>query len=229
MDQPATSRPRRVPVTLAEQKRQTRQALVWAALEVFSRDGYHAANLGEIARRAGYSKGAIYSNFRGKAELFLACMDLSMQILDEGSLDPFGVDQHEDIMIEYLRQYEPELSDEDILQAVQGFGLATLEFIAASARDRRHLDALRQRVQILVDHYADAAATRLSAGDELSVEEVAQLLVALDQGFGLLQIVGVISTETSLMREGLLRLVRGGVRAPGPEASPERGLDGAGS
>jgi AcrR family transcriptional regulator len=46
-----------------------------AGAEVFSRRGYRGAVLEEIAEQAGYTIGAIYSNFRTKQELFLAVLE----------------------------------------------------------------------------------------------------------------------------------------------------------
>ena len=54
---------------------QTRDLLLDAALKVFSRRGYHAASVEEIAAEAGFSKGAVYSNFSSKEDLFLALID----------------------------------------------------------------------------------------------------------------------------------------------------------
>jgi AcrR family transcriptional regulator len=47
----------------------TRERLVAAAIEVFHRDGYERARVHDIARAAGLTTGAIYANYRGKAEL----------------------------------------------------------------------------------------------------------------------------------------------------------------
>jgi AcrR family transcriptional regulator len=55
-------------------RERTRAALVAAALEVVAEKGFAAASLDEIAARAGMTKGAIYSNFSGKAELLLAAV-----------------------------------------------------------------------------------------------------------------------------------------------------------
>jgi len=55
-------------------RERTRAALVAAALEIVAEKGFAAASLDEIAARAGMTKGAIYSNFAGKAELLLAAM-----------------------------------------------------------------------------------------------------------------------------------------------------------
>jgi AcrR family transcriptional regulator len=46
--------------------------LIEAAARVFARRGYHGASVEEIAEEAGYSHGAVYSNFRGKEDLFMA-------------------------------------------------------------------------------------------------------------------------------------------------------------
>jgi AcrR family transcriptional regulator len=55
-------------------RERTRAALVAAALDIVAEKGFAAANLDEIAARAGMTKGAIYSNFSSKAELLLAAM-----------------------------------------------------------------------------------------------------------------------------------------------------------
>jgi AcrR family transcriptional regulator len=65
--------PRRL--TRAEQREQTRGCLVAAAAKVFTRRGYDNASLDEVAEEAGFTKGAVYSNFKGKEDLFLATFD----------------------------------------------------------------------------------------------------------------------------------------------------------
>ena len=51
---------------------ETRSLLLHAAEEIFARDGYEKAELGEIARLAGRTKGAIYAQFKSKEDMFLA-------------------------------------------------------------------------------------------------------------------------------------------------------------
>ncbi|HVZ30373.1 MAG TPA: helix-turn-helix domain-containing protein [Asticcacaulis sp.] len=58
------------------QKRlRSRAAIIAAATEVVARRGIMAATLDEIAKRAGMTKGAIYSNFASKDDLVLAVLD----------------------------------------------------------------------------------------------------------------------------------------------------------
>ncbi len=53
----------------------TRDRLIEAAASVFAEKGYDGAGVQEIARRAGFTTGAIYGRFRGKAELLLAAIE----------------------------------------------------------------------------------------------------------------------------------------------------------
>src|SRR5262245_133657 len=50
----------------------TRQTLLKAALVVFSKHGYAATRLEDIAQEANVTRGAIYHHFGGKAELYNA-------------------------------------------------------------------------------------------------------------------------------------------------------------
>lgn len=52
-----------------------REKLVAAAAQVFAEKGYDGAGVAEIARRAGYTTGAIYGRFTGKAQLLLAAIE----------------------------------------------------------------------------------------------------------------------------------------------------------
>jgi AcrR family transcriptional regulator len=62
-------------LTREERRAATRTDLLDAASRVFARQGFHAATLGDVAREAGYTTGAIYSNFAGKDELFQAAFE----------------------------------------------------------------------------------------------------------------------------------------------------------
>jgi AcrR family transcriptional regulator len=64
-----------------ERRRQlTRQTLIEAAAEVFAQKGFYGASLEEIGEVAGFSRGAIYSNFGSKEELLLGVLDHYMDI-----------------------------------------------------------------------------------------------------------------------------------------------------
>ena len=57
-----------------EQREETRRRLIESAAKVFCRMGFEAAPIDAIAEEAGFSRGAFYSNFESKDELFLALL-----------------------------------------------------------------------------------------------------------------------------------------------------------
>lgn len=54
----------------------TRSELLRAAQQRFFRDGYHGTSLEDVARDAGYTKGAVYATFESKGGLFLALCEV---------------------------------------------------------------------------------------------------------------------------------------------------------
>ena len=61
-------------MTRAERRAQTRAALLDAAARVFVDRGFAGASVEAIAAEAGYTRGAFYSNFATKEELFVALL-----------------------------------------------------------------------------------------------------------------------------------------------------------
>jgi AcrR family transcriptional regulator len=63
------------PLTPDRRRQQTREHLLAAAAQVFAERGFHGASLDAVAAAAGFSKGAVYSNFKNKEDLFLALLE----------------------------------------------------------------------------------------------------------------------------------------------------------
>lgn len=68
-----TERPARL--TREQSRMRTRERILASAAIVFTREGYAGASVDRIAEEAGYSKGALYSNFVSKDVLFLELVD----------------------------------------------------------------------------------------------------------------------------------------------------------
>ena len=75
------------PLTPERRRALTREHLLAAAAAVFAERGYDRASLDEIARRAGFTKGAVYSNFENKEELFLALYHQRQEQMLDGFFD----------------------------------------------------------------------------------------------------------------------------------------------
>jgi AcrR family transcriptional regulator len=70
---------RPVRLTRAQQQALTRERLLAAAEQVLARHGYGGASIDLITAEAGYSKGAIYSNFESKEAVFLELLRVYME------------------------------------------------------------------------------------------------------------------------------------------------------
>ena len=66
---PRPKRPKRL--TRKEKQAETRRRLLDAGERVFLRRGLQGSTVEEIAAEAGFTRGAFYSNFEGKDELFV--------------------------------------------------------------------------------------------------------------------------------------------------------------
>jgi AcrR family transcriptional regulator len=165
-----------------ERRAQTTQRLLDAAADVFARLGFHAATLDDVADAAGYTKGAVYSNFAGKDALFLALLD-----------------RHLDDQLAQVERLTATASDAELhswLQAASSqhmstggtFGLLTLEFWLYAARHNEAKAALAARYRRMRDRLAAAIAQRdaeSDAGTPRAPDDAATLVLALDAGLSL--------------------------------------------
>jgi AcrR family transcriptional regulator len=85
-------------------REKTRQKLIRAAFDLVAREGFEAASVDAIARRAGYSIGALYSNFGGKDELFLAAFDEHVSWFEDRLAAAAGADDSARAFAEWMEQ-----------------------------------------------------------------------------------------------------------------------------
>ncbi|ADG15770.1 AcrR family transcriptional regulator [Paraburkholderia atlantica] len=71
-------------LTREQSKDQTRGRLLDAAQATFMKKGFVAASVEDIAAAAGYTRGAFYSNFRSKTELFLELLRRDHEAMQAG-------------------------------------------------------------------------------------------------------------------------------------------------
>ena len=195
------------PASRAAQQAATRQALIDAAHRAFARDGFHGASLESIAREAGYSKGAVYSNFAGKVDLFLSVLDGLLARAADAGWDPIAMTAS-DAELAAVGRIAASGEPLDEVQLSRGFGLATLEMAAAAGRDPATMAELRKRLAVLVDGYAAFAGGRRQPGEHLSDAQLGLLLAAFDQGFSLFAISGWSGLTGAVQIQGVRRLLR---------------------
>ena len=96
-------------LTREQSKDQTRQRLLDAAQTIFTRKGYVAASVEDIAGAAGYTRGAFYSNFHGKSELLIELLKRDHERVQEDLQGIFEADATREQMEERVLAYYSQL------------------------------------------------------------------------------------------------------------------------
>ena len=186
------------PAAPAQPAPTTRERLLDSAARVIARDGYHRARLVDVARDAGLTTGAVYSNFRDKEELFLAAFERiqgwSDRLFEEMPGDLDGV-------VSTYREAAERFESSPDLQ-ILNFELALLA--ARNQRVRDHLeDGLRETIAAVAERLPDAGGR--TAKERMAT---AALLVGLGNGLALVRMLApdVVPLENI---DGALRRLAG--------------------
>jgi AcrR family transcriptional regulator len=166
-------------LTREQSKDQTRERLLKAARVMFMKKGYLAASVEDIAATAGYTRGAFYSNFGGKAELLLellkrdhAAVQAELQAIFDGG----GTrEQMENTVLQYYSRHF--LADENFLLWAEAKLLATRD-----ARFRQRFNAFMQEKCERMADYITRFAARSGAPLPLPAKVLAFGLMSLCDG-----------------------------------------------
>ncbi|WP_312678174.1 helix-turn-helix domain-containing protein [Microbacterium sp.] len=160
----------------SERRARTRARLLDAAHELFGEVGMDAASVEMICERAGFTRGAFYSNFESKEELFLALItqlaDATIEqvagrvreLTPDAAPDPASV-VRQVVGVSLGGQMDSQLVSEMRSQALRDPRLASA-YLAWQ-------DAMRARVEAIISGVAETYGLRL----RLPVTEAAQLLL----------------------------------------------------
>lgn len=168
-------------LTRKETHAQTRARLIDTAQRLWLESGYNATSLMQVADAAGYTKGAVYSNFATKHELGLAVLEAVQAEKVAMLIVAFdGADSVEDRIEAFARWSEDHIGD-------VGWTSLEVEF----ATSTRHLDdvraALAERRRLITRLLADllqAQADEMGVDLPASAEDVATHLLSLGIGLG---------------------------------------------
>ena len=166
-------------LTRAQRRQQTRARLLDAASQVFARRGFHAATVDEVAEAAGYTKGAVYSNFATKDELVLALLDrhLADQLHQVEALS--AVESSEELRAALRGRTEQEFA------AARDVGVLLVEFSLYAMRSPAAQAELAKRYRQLRGRLAELITTRYArqqSSPPMPPEHLAALAIATDAG-----------------------------------------------
>lgn len=191
------------PVAAPDLSDPIREKLIEAAAEVFAEKGYDGAGVAEIARRAGYTTGAIYGRFTGKAQLLLAAIGAH----SESELDQlFNEHRFEGKVTDILTTVGSHL----VTDPVGPQSALLVEAFVAARRDpdvrRMMQEALDLRGDRLADLVAEAQATG-AIDPALDAEAVVRFCHAVGFGFLLFRAVELDLPAAGPWEDLIARLV----------------------
>lgn len=183
----------------------TVERLLDAALETFAEIGFAAGSVEDICRRGGFTRGAFYSSFRTKDELFgalfaretarnLAAAEQQLAGIED-EVDPVGA-----AVERCLSTFR---ADRTWVLVLTEYRLHAARSPEAAAALQAHDADLHARLADLVVHAAERAGVRLT----MPAEQVARMALALHDGLVLARIPGA-DRQDDLERTALLLLLR---------------------
>ncbi len=192
----------------------TRNLLLDAAEEVFAKQGFGGAALDDIAEVAGYTRGAIYSHFGTKEELFLAVIERHINRFLDSFADVIESFEGLDTLdVEQLAQKWRDLTIAGPNSAALGYEFSLFLLRNPDARDR--VTAQREEAVNSLANYVTSHIDRLGGELQMPAETLARLLIASHEG---VTILGHIDGED--LYGPFLQMVMANV-APKP-AAPKR-------
>ena len=190
-----------------EQRDLTRTRLLDAAEKVFVDRGFHAASVDEVAEEAGYSKGAVYSNFENKDELFLAVLE---RRVDSRAL-AIEADVPTDRPINEQAEQAGNAFLEVFLQQSQ-WSLLLMEFATYAARHPNLRERFALRNRRMRDAMAKIIEQHLGAlglQSPMSSDDLATVLFALGDGFIMTKLIDPDQVDDDLFGQALVLMLAG--------------------
>jgi len=192
---------RQARLTRREQQARTRAQLLDAAERIFARDGYRGASVSAIAEEAGYSHGAIYSNFNGKHDLFLALVeeriDARLAKVYEAADAELG---HGGEPLETARRFLDIVQSERtaLLLLVDFWNQAVRDPTAATKFAERHA-RLRSIIGRILEHAAHQQGHQLNA----PADHVATAIITMFNGFAIEALANPDTTTADMLARTL--------------------------
>jgi AcrR family transcriptional regulator len=164
--------PRLIRRTRLEAKQDTRMRLLAAARAVFLREGFHGASVDMVAAEAGFTKGAVYSTFASKADLFLALYEA--RVIERAAA------------MEKSRWTDLSRIWSEVLRRDRDWHLALIEFWVFAARNpaiRKRFERLHSQMRLAIVRIVAGELEQSGRAVPADLEAVTRAQMALGNGF----------------------------------------------
>ena len=185
-------------LTRRESQEATRERLIAAAEKAFIRHGFEVTSVERIAEDAGFSRGAFYSNFRSKDELFLALLQAKRREM-EGALDELFRQESDT-----GRRLHAALDWYVNLEVSRGWNILENEFTLHACRNRKARALMARFDQQRAEYYAALVARHFAecgAAPPGRTEAIAGALFAAAKGLARLALLDTTGQDKAFYAE----------------------------
>lgn len=206
--------------TRRETREDTRRRLLDAALAVFLEKGFSAASVEDIASRAGFTRGALYSNFADKEALFLALVAGRLEER-EAAVTQLMTASSPESLVDDLRAWRAGIGgdhDDD------GWTRMVAEFRAHALRNESARLRLAESERAIRAAYARAIEAQFAVLGLTppAPDDLATLLVILDTAIPVQQLVDPDGVRDGFFFDALTLLFRAVVALAETDGEPRR-------
>lgn len=197
------------PARIRPTRGEVRDRILDAALEVFAAAGFAGATIDAIGQAAGFTKGAVYSNFESKDELFLALLD--RQFETRGALIATAFDSSGGDTAATARALSRSMLES--IHDQNEFYLVLTEYWLRAVRDPQLRDRLIARRRAAVEqtlHVVDHVTTALPPQN---LHALAQLVVTMTTGVAMEEVLQPGTIDEAMLTRLIAALVESAPKA----------------
>jgi AcrR family transcriptional regulator len=184
---------------------EVRDRILDAASKVFAAEGFAGATIDAIGQAAGFTKGAVYSNFGSKDELFLALLDREFELRGEQIATALESGGDTTVAAQALSR-----SVLDSVHDHADYYVLFVEYWLRAVRDPELRERLIARRRAAAAQQADNLAGSAAVTSGRPLAELAQLVVTMNLGIAMEEVLRPGTIDPDLLGQlisGLLESV----------------------
>lgn len=157
---------------------EVRDRILDAAAKVFAAEGFAGATIDAIGQAAGFTKGAVYSNFESKDELFLALLDREFEL--RGEQIAIALDRSAGDTTAAAREVSRSVLDS--VRDHSDYYVLLVEYWLRAQRDPQLRERLIERRRAAADQALHIVESTDTVPGDRRLTDIAQLVVTLNLG-----------------------------------------------
>ncbi|OBH10761.1 TetR/AcrR family transcriptional regulator [Mycobacterium sp. E3247] len=157
---------------------EVRDRILDAASKVFAAEGFAGATIDAIGQAAGFTKGAVYSNFESKDELFLALLDREFEM--RGEQIAVALDRSDGDTTAAAREVSRSVLDS--VRDNSDYYVLLVEYWLRAQRDPQIRERLIERRRAAADQALHIVESTDTVPGDRRLTDIAQLVVTLNLG-----------------------------------------------